>query len=128
MTNEGSFQATSLYRIPHALAVTTRRSRKRHLDANSVFLYTIAMPTISRFFGIAIEMFWREHNPPHFHATYAEDEAVFEIESLDIIRGQLPHRAQALVKEWAELHREALLENWELCSQLKPPNPVPPLE
>jgi len=48
------------------------------------------MPTISRFFGIAIEMFWREHNPPHFHATYAEDEAVFEIESLDIIRGQLP--------------------------------------
>ena len=48
------------------------------------------MPTISRFFGIAIEMFWREHNPPHFHATYAEDEAVFEIESLDIIRGNFP--------------------------------------
>jgi hypothetical protein len=86
------------------------------------------MPTISRFFGIAIEMFWREHNPPHFHATYAEDEAVFEIESLDIIRGELPPRARSLVKEWAELHREALLENWEPCSQLKPPNPVLPLE
>ncbi len=73
-------------------------------------------------------MFWRDHNPPHFHATYAEDEAVFEIDSLDVIRGQLPHRARALVKEWAELHRDALLEKWERCSQLKPPNPVPPLE
>jgi hypothetical protein len=86
------------------------------------------MPTISRFFGITVEMFWRDHNPPHFHATYAEDEAVFEIDSLDIIRGHLPHRARALVKEWGELHRDELLENWERCSQLKPPNPVPPLE
>lgn len=79
-------------------------------------------------FGIVIEMFWREHGPPHFHATYAEHEAVIAIETLDIIRGGLPRRAKALVLEWAAEHRDALQENWQLCSRLMPPEPIPPLE
>lgn len=86
------------------------------------------MPSISTFFGIVIEMFWREHGPPHFHATYAEHEAVITIDTLDIIRGELPRRAQGLVLEWAEQHRDALQENWHRCSRLMPPNPIPPLE
>lgn len=39
------------------------------------------MPIISRFFGIVIFMFWREHRPPHFHAKYGDDEVIIEIEN-----------------------------------------------
>jgi hypothetical protein len=28
------------------------------------------MPTISRFFGILIQMYFDDHNPPHFHVKY----------------------------------------------------------
>jgi hypothetical protein len=86
------------------------------------------MPAISTFFGIVIEMFWREHGPPHFHATYGEYEAVIAIDTLDILRGELPRRAKGLVMEWAIDHRDALQENWDLCSRLMHPNPIPPLE
>ncbi len=87
-----------------------------------------AMPTISTFFGIAIQMFWREHGRPHFHAVYAEHEAIVDIETLGVVRGSLPRRGMDLVLEWAARHQEALKENWQLCSQLKTPNPIPPLE
>jgi hypothetical protein len=86
------------------------------------------MPTISTFFGIVIQMFWREHAPPHFHAIYGEHEAVIDIRELRVTRGSLPRRALALVLEWAVDRREALLEDWDLCSLLKPPKPIPPLE
>ncbi|BCA56440.1 hypothetical protein W02_35800 [Nitrospira sp. KM1] len=48
------------------------------------------MPTISVFYGIVIQMFWRDHNPPHFHALYGEHEAVFDVRDLRILRGTLP--------------------------------------
>lgn len=86
------------------------------------------MPTISTFLGIVIQIYWRDHGPPHFHATYGEQEAVIDIRELRVTRGALPRRALALVREWATLHREALLEDWKLCSELKSPKPIPPLE
>ncbi len=48
------------------------------------------MPTISQFFGIIIQMFWREHAPPHFHALYGEHEALIDIRTLEVITGSLP--------------------------------------
>jgi hypothetical protein len=86
------------------------------------------MPTISVFFGIVIQMFWREHGPPHFHAVYGEHEAIIDIRELRVTRGSLPRRALALVLEWAAANRDSLMEDWELCRQLRPPNPIPPLE
>jgi hypothetical protein len=59
------------------------------------------MPTISQFFGIIIQMFWREHAPPHFHAMYGEHEIQIDIRTLEVIKGRLPKRAQAMVLEWA---------------------------
>ena len=56
------------------------------------------MPTISQFFGILIHMYIRgEHNPPHFHALYAEYEALINIQTLEVIEGILPRRPLALV-------------------------------
>ena len=86
------------------------------------------MPTISVFYGIVIQMFWKEHNAPHFHALYGEHEALIDVRELRVMRGSLPRRAMALVLEWAADHREELMEDWNLCNQLKHPNPIEPLK
>ncbi len=70
------------------------------------------MPTISRFYGIVITMFFDDHPPPHFHARYAGAEVRVSIESGEVLNGQLPPRAARLVGEWADLRRAELLENW----------------
>jgi hypothetical protein len=85
------------------------------------------MPEISRFFGIVIGMFINEHNPPHFHAKYQDMEAEFDIRTLEILEGNLPRRAKALVLEWAVEHREELMKNWELARQKKTLFKIEPL-
>jgi hypothetical protein len=85
------------------------------------------MPTISLFYGVVIQMFWDDHAPPHFHASYAEHEALVDIRSFEAIDGELPRRAMALVLEWAQEHRAELLENWELCARNLPPKKIAPL-
>ena len=86
------------------------------------------MPTISVFYGILIQMFWGDHNPPHFHALYGEYEIIVNIRTLEIIRGSMPRRALALVLEWASLHREELMEDWTLCEMKQVPVKIAPLE
>ncbi|MBT3258658.1 MAG: DUF4160 domain-containing protein [Deltaproteobacteria bacterium] len=71
------------------------------------------MPIIARFYGILIKMYFREHGVPHFHALYGEYNGVFEIEKLEMIEGDLPKRAQKMIKEWANLYKSDLLEIWE---------------
>lgn len=63
-----------------------------------------------------------------FHAIYAEHEAIIDIRELRVVRGALPRRALALVLEWAAEHRDELMEDWDLCRELKPPKPIRPLE
>ena len=70
------------------------------------------MPEISRFFGIVVKMFWNDHNPPHFHAFYGDEQALIEIDSLSVFAGRLPPRVLGLVIEWATLHRQELLDDW----------------
>jgi len=86
------------------------------------------MPTISEFFGIVIQMFWREHAPPHFHALYGEHEALIDVRTLEVIAGKLPRRALALTIEWAAEHRSPLIEDWDLCQARQQPKNIPPLE
>ena len=86
------------------------------------------MPRISAFFGIVIRMFYNDHLPPHFHAEYGEYEALYAIETLETIGGELPRRAHALVLEWTTLHRAELLTNWDLAREGSPLRMVEPLE
>lgn len=85
------------------------------------------MPEISRFLGIVIGMFYREHGVAHFHAVYGECEVSVEVESGEV-HGNFPRRALRLVLEWAALHKEELFENWELARKGEPLNRIPPLE
>lgn len=71
------------------------------------------MPQISYFLGVIIRMFYRDHNPPHFHAVYADFEGIIDIEKNEIIGGELPPRVLVLVKEWTVLHQIELMDNWE---------------
>jgi len=85
------------------------------------------MPEISRFLGIIIAMFYRDHEPPHFHAMYGEYVITVEIVS-GVINGRFPKRALRHVLEWLELHKDELLENWQLVEEKKPLKKIAPLE
>jgi hypothetical protein len=80
------------------------------------------MPEVSRFLGIIIRMFFGDHAPPHFHAYYEDYEAVFSIESLEMISGKLPPRVKGLVIEWSSMHKEALMKNWISITNKKSPS------
>ena len=86
------------------------------------------MPRISQFFGIVIAMYYDDHSPPHFHARYGEHEAVFRIDTLEVLFGSLPRRASALVTEWASLHRGELEWDWGMARRGEPLVPIAPLE
>lgn len=86
------------------------------------------MPQISRFFGIIIYMYFNDHAPAHFHAEYGEHEAVYTIETLEILRGELPRRAHGMVVEWATLHRDALRDNWNRAREMRSLEKIEPLE
>lgn len=86
------------------------------------------MPTISTFYGILIRMFFNDHSPPHFHVQYGDYKATVSIQALAVMEGELPRRAQQLVLDWAELHQQELLEDWQLCMDKQQPKPISPLK
>jgi hypothetical protein len=86
------------------------------------------MPYVSFFFGIVIRMFYREHNPPHFHAEYQGQEASFDFDG-NITEGKMKSKtARKLIREWALLHREELVQNWERAAAKEIIQKIDPLE
>ena len=86
------------------------------------------MPEISRFFGLIITLNYNDHAPPHFHVRYGDFKALVGIQSLSLLHGQLPPRAHGLAVEWAALHQQELMEDWELARQQAPLKKIKPLE
>jgi hypothetical protein len=86
-----------------------------------------SVPRISSFYGIAITMYFYDHEPPHFHAQYAEHHAVIAIDRGTVLVGGLPSRALKLVNEWASLHREELEADWSRAKDGGTPEPIDPL-
>jgi hypothetical protein len=85
------------------------------------------MPELSRFLGIIIAMYFKDHNPPHFHVLYNEYDAEIEIQNLTVLEGKLPPRVLGLVMEWAELHKEELMNDWNLLQAGEKYNKIQPL-
>lgn len=85
------------------------------------------MPEICRFLGIVISMLYDDHAPPHFHAVYGEYKISVEIMT-GVISGRFPRRALSAVMEWHEIHKEQLIEDWELAEKHVPLKKLPPLE
>jgi hypothetical protein len=82
------------------------------------------MPEIARFYGIVIKLFFGDHPPAHFHAQYGEYIGVFDIDTLEMIEGDLPTRAKRLVVEWAAMNKEEMKKMWNSGKYHK----LPPLE
>ena len=85
------------------------------------------MPVISRFFGIIIYMYWKDHSPPHFHAKYQDQEITMEIKT-GKINGHISKRAIKLINEWRKKHINELLEDWKLAEDRKVLKNIKPLE
>jgi len=73
-------------------------------------------------------MYFEDHHPAHFHASYAGEEVLIRVDTLEVLAGSIPRRALALVLEWAALHRAALAADWERAERLQPLEPIPPLD
>ena len=86
------------------------------------------MPKIAEFFGIAIYVYYREHQPPHFHALYSGQEAVISMESLSVLVGALPPRALGMVLEWASQHQDELKRVWGQALKHEPLSSIEPLK
>jgi len=71
------------------------------------------MPELSRFYGIIIYMFAKDHAPPHCHVKHGEYTSLIDIRTGEVVEGKLPRRALRLVQDWIELHQEELEKNWE---------------
>ena len=85
------------------------------------------MPEVSRFFGIVIRMYFDEHNPPHFHAIYAGNEAQVGIDPIIVLEGKLPNRATSMAIEWAAIHQQELMDNWHRLRNDQPIDRIEPL-
>ena len=96
---------SALARVPKVVVLPSDRRPRQDLG----------VPTISRFMGIVIAMFFDDHGPPHFHARHAEGSAKVRIDVVEVIDSNLPRRQLRLVLAWAELHQDELLENWRLA-------------
>ena len=73
------------------------------------------MPEISRFYGIIIKMFFKpkEHEPSHIHALYGEYVGIFDLKTMEMTEGDLPIKAQGLIKEWISRNQKSLLQMWD---------------
>ncbi|HEY1826718.1 MAG TPA: DUF4160 domain-containing protein [Acidimicrobiales bacterium] len=89
--------------------------------------YAEVMPRISVFYGIAIYMYWDDHNPPHYHAVYGEHEAWIVIANAAVLRGSLPTRALRLVRNWHRLHQIEIETAWERAKSNQAPGTIDPL-
>ena len=86
------------------------------------------MPEISRFFGIIVRMFYNEHNPPHFHAEYQGKKAVFDLQGNITNGGLNSTTATRLVREWIDLHRQELEDDWNLARSGRELKKIDPLD
>ena len=107
------------------------RLNVRPLDRLPEVLYAavnLSMPIISTFFGIVVRMFYREHEPPHFHGEYQGQQGKFNFDG-KMISGEIGSKtARRLIKQWASVHRDKLEGNWKKMKEGRTLEKIAPLE
>jgi hypothetical protein len=86
------------------------------------------VPIISIFFGIVVRMFYKEHEPPHFHAEYQGQEGKFDFNGRVTIGNIQSRTALRLIRQWAALHHADLEANWAKMKAGQPLDKIAPLE
>ena len=88
------------------------------------------MPSISMFYGIIVYLYFkdnRQHNTPHIHVRYQEDEAIVAIPGGEVIDGSIPGNKMKLLEAWIEIHKDELVADWLLASAGQQPYKIEPL-
>lgn len=83
------------------------------------------------FYGIIINLFFfdnEKHHNPHIHARYGEFKASIDIETAEILDGEIPGRQLRLVQAWIEIHRDELMADWALAVDGETPFKIEPLK
>jgi len=83
------------------------------------------MPTISIFFGIMVQMYWKDHPPAHIHVFYQGFEALTAIDTGEVIGGRLPPKVVRLVRGWMLSWQSERRKNWHRAHQNLPFEPIP---
>lgn len=86
-----------------------------------------SVPTISMFRGIRITMYWADHMPPHFHATYGGEEVIVSIKDVEVLDGTLPNKQLKMLLGWAAMRQDQLMDNWDLAEKKQELFPIEPL-
>ena len=86
------------------------------------------MPVVSMFYGVKITFYFDDHSPPHFHAEYSSNKALIDIQNCTVIKSSLPKAQLKLVLAWAVLHKDELMQNWELAKISAEPTQIKPLQ
>jgi Domain of unknown function (DUF4160) len=86
----------------------------------------VGVPTISRFRGMTISMYFKDHSPPHFHVWSQGRAASIRIDPVELLDGRIDRKQFALVKRWANLHRKELEENWQRARARGTLKPIEP--
>src|SRR5262245_58613675 len=90
--------------------------------------FSSRMPVVSIFFGIVIRMYYREHDPPHFHAEFQGHSATFTFDG-EVLNGVIRSRsALRLIKEWSIARRLELESNWDRIQSGDPLESIAPLD
>jgi len=87
----------------------------------------ILLPEISLFFGIRVTINYNDHVPPHFHAEYNGNKVLVDIINCKVLKGYLPKRQLKLILAWTEIHKDELMQNWELARNQQPLYRIAPL-
>lgn len=69
----------------------------------------------------------RDHQPPHFHATYGGDSVIVSIRDTEVLEGGMPSKQLKMLLGRAALHQDELLENWALAEHNQELFPIDPL-
>jgi len=71
------------------------------------------MPTFFYIDGVKIELYFKDHNPPHFHAIISEYDAMIEIKTQTILQGNLPTNKKKKILQWAKSNESTLMAIWK---------------
>jgi len=69
----------------------------------------------------------KQHNRAHIPVKYQDDEAVVSIPDGELLEGHIPAGKMRLLLAWIEIHKDALMADWDLAVHGQQPYKIDPL-
>jgi len=63
--------------------------------------------------GVKIQIYPRDHNPPHFHVEAGDKNASYNIHTGELVRGSLGHVANRIIQQYYKQNQSRLMDIWK---------------